>query len=66
MTRLERIEKDVQSLSLEELAAFRAWFHQYDADAWDREIERDARDGRLDALADQAIEHHRAGRTREL
>lgn len=34
--------------------------------AWDEQMERDERAGRLDALMDRAIEEHRAGRTRPL
>jgi hypothetical protein len=42
MSKVETIEKDVQALSPEELALFRAWFLEYDWAAWDRQIERDA------------------------
>jgi hypothetical protein len=50
----------------EELRQFRAWFQQFDADAWDQQIEDDAKAGRLDRLADQAIEQFRQGRCTEL
>jgi hypothetical protein len=66
MTRLERIEQEVAELSPEELERFRAWFAAFDAEAWDREIERDARSGRLDSLADRALADHAAGRTKPL
>ncbi len=36
-----------------------------DADAWDRQIEEDARNGKLDKLADEALADFRAGRCRE-
>jgi hypothetical protein len=62
----EEIEKAVEQLSPDELARFRAWFEAYDAAAFDAAIERDARTGKLDALADEAIAAHRAGRSREL
>ncbi len=52
----------MQGLSTIELAAFRAWFMEFDADAWDRRIESDIVSGRLDALADEALEDLRAGR----
>jgi len=63
---LHDIENAVAGLSPDELARFRAWFVEFDADAWDRQIEDDANAGRLDALADEALEDHRAGRTTEL
>ncbi|PBC03616.1 hypothetical protein [Mesorhizobium sp. WSM3860] len=66
MTKLEQIEKSVAELSLEELKAFAAWFEALQADLWDKQIEADAKAGRLDKLADQALADHRAGRTRPL
>ena len=66
MTKLEQIEKSVADLSPEELKAFAAWFEALQADMWDRQIEADAKAGRLDNLADQALTDHRAGRTRPL
>lgn len=66
MTKLEQIEKSVAELSPEELKAFAAWFEALQADMWDRQIEADAKAGRLDKLAEQALADHRAGRTRPL
>jgi hypothetical protein len=65
MRKLEALEKKVSSLSAEELADFREWFAAFDAAAWDREIERDAKAGKLDALADEALRDHRAGKSKE-
>lgn len=59
MTRVEKLEKEVKELSREELDAFRRWFHEYDAAEWDRRIEEDARAGRLDRVAEEAIADHR-------
>ncbi|RWP38253.1 hypothetical protein [Mesorhizobium sp.] len=66
MSKLEQIEKSVAELSPEELKAFAAWFETLKADMWDRQIEADAKAGRLDKLAEQALADHRAGRTRSL
>jgi len=66
MTRTERAESEIQQMSAEELAAFRAWFAEFDAKEWDRQIERDAQAGRLDALADRALRDHEAGRSTKL
>ena len=63
MTKIEKIEQEVQALSLDELAQFRAWFLEYDWAAWDRQIERDSLTGRLDALAAKALQDHAAGKT---
>jgi len=66
MTKLEQIEKSIAELSPEELKAFAAWFEGLQADMWDKQIEADAKSGRLDKLAEQALADHRAGRTRPL
>ena len=66
MTKIEKLEREVQKLSRAELAAFRDWFREYDSDEWDRQIEEDVRAGKLDALAEEAIAEHKAGRTNEL
>lgn len=66
MGKVEKIEDQVRALSTEELAAFRKWFYEFDAEAWDREIEADALAGKLDALADRALSAHRAGKTTSL
>ena len=66
MGNVERIEHDVQALSPDELAEFRAWFLAYDWAAWDRQIERDVQNGRLDDLAARALRDHAAGKTTSL
>jgi len=48
MTKVEALEREVEKLSPEELASFRDWFAEYDWQAWDRQIERDSAEGRLD------------------
>ena len=65
MGSVKEIEEAVLRLSAAELAAFRAWFADFDAEAWDRQIEDDVAAGRLDALADEALEDLRAGRCTE-
>jgi hypothetical protein len=65
MSKLEAIEKKVSALSTEELAKFRHWFAEFDAAAWDRQIERDVKAGNLDALADEALRDHAASKSTE-
>lgn len=66
MGKIEKIEEEVQALSAEELAQFRAWFLEYDWAAWDHQIERDAEAGRLDDVAAKALRDHAAGKTTPL
>ena len=62
MRAIEEIEDAVRGLSSTELAAFRAWFADFDAAAWDHQIEEDVAAGRLDLLADEALNDLREGR----
>ena len=62
MSTVEEVEDAVRRLSPKELAVFRAWFAELDAAAWDRQIEEDVAAGRLDALADEALNDLREGR----
>ena len=66
MTTAEDIEKAVEQLAPRELARFRAWFEAFDARQFDAAMERDISAGKLDALAEEALAAHRAGRSRDL
>jgi len=66
MLTVHEIEQAVSRLSLEELARFREWFDEFDAKAWDKKFEADAKAGRLDEVADQAIADFCAGKYKEL
>jgi hypothetical protein len=66
MTNVEEIEKAVAKLTAEQLARFRAWFESFDAERFAEKIERDARDGKLDKIAEEALQDYRKGRAREL
>lgn len=65
MSKVEKLEKEVQNLTSSEFASFRDWFLEYAAQAWDQEIENDLRSGKLDDLADEALAAHRAGKSKE-
>lgn len=66
MKKVEQIESEIKSLSPEELAELRNWFRAFDASAWDAEIQNDIHDGKLDSLAQTALDAHRRQSTREL
>jgi hypothetical protein len=66
MSRVERIGVQIRELSPTELAALRSWFAEFDANAWDRQFESDVEAGKLDKFAEQALQDHAAGRSREL
>ena len=63
---IEDLEKAVAKLPPDQFAKFREWFEALDASRFDQKIERDAKAGRLDRLAEQALADFRKGHIREL
>ena len=63
---VDKLQKYIEAMASlkvpDELASIRTRFAELNADEWDRQIEADARTGRLDALAAEAIADLRAGR----
>ncbi len=66
MVKTQEIEKAISNLTPEELSQFRAWFEEFDAATWDKQIEEDVKSGRLDAIAEQAISDFKKGSFRKL
>ncbi len=66
MSTIDEIEQAVRQLSEKELAVFRAWFAQFDAAAWDRQLENDIAAGKLNRLAAEASRDLQEGRCTDL
>jgi hypothetical protein len=66
MTKVQALEEEIERLSPAELAELQEWLAEREADAWDREIERDAASGKLDKLFEKSVADHRAGKSREI
>ena len=66
MGKLENIERQIKDLSPQEMTELREWFAAFDAEAWDRQFEADVRAGKLDALAEKALQAHASGTTTKL
>ena len=66
MSKVEKLEKQIESLSSSERAQLRDWFHEHDWEKWDRQIERDAGAGKLDALFAKSTADHRRGKSKEI
>ncbi|HUR89597.1 MAG TPA: hypothetical protein VMZ74_10960 [Ramlibacter sp.] len=66
MSDVKSIEKAVQALQPAELAEFRQWFAEFDAVAWDDQIEQDAKSGKLDRLASETLADFKTGQARSL
>lgn len=63
MTTIEQLELQVKQLAPPDIAKFREWFHEYEWQTWDRQIEKDSKAGKLTELAAKARADHEAGRT---
>jgi hypothetical protein len=66
MNSVKEIEKAVTTLSEEELFDFRQWYEKFDSTMWDEQFEKDVKNGKLDAVAEQAISDFNAGTCTEL
>ncbi|MBK9209303.1 MAG: hypothetical protein IPL71_13770 [Anaerolineales bacterium] len=65
MTIIE-LEQAITKLSEQELNRFREWFDEYYAEMWDKQIETDAKSGRLDDLLAKVDEEYNAGLSKPL
>jgi hypothetical protein len=63
---VKEIERAITQLSSEDLRDLRNWFHEFDAEAWDRQFEADVAAGRLNSLADEALRDLDSGRCKDL
>lgn len=63
---IEELERTVAALPQEQLARFRDWFHRFENDRWDQQLEDDVADGRLDALTESALSDHQSGKSTKL
>ena len=66
MTTADEIKQAVLSLPEAEYTKVMDWLHELAEEAWDREIEADAKAGRLDALAAEALEAKARGELKDL
>ena len=65
MNKIEEIEQAVAALPENDYRAFRQWFLSRDWKKWDRQIEGDAKGGRLAFLLDEASQAKQSGGLRE-
>ncbi len=56
------IEQAISKLAAEELSKFAAWFEEFMANEWDKQIERDVAAGKFDKFNAMANENFKAGR----
>ena len=65
MRKLEDIEEQIRNLNGTELAEFRKWYAEFDAQAWDTQFDADVKAGKLDKLAEAARKAHQEGKSTE-
>ena len=63
---VQEIQTAIAELPPDELAVLVEWMDAYQADAWDRQIERDVEAGRFEALRQRVREQREAGQCRPL
>ena len=66
MSELEELERRIRNLAPDDLAKFRAWFVEFDHLLWDRQIEADAKGGKLARLVNQARAEYEAGKAKKI
>lgn len=63
---IEEIEAAIAQLAPDDLVQLAAWFDEFYAEAWDKQIEDDVSAGRLDVLLREAEEAYQSGQCRPL
>ncbi len=66
MSTLEQIEAAILTLPSDEFKRLRQWVLDNDYERWDEQLEEDILDGKLEALAAEAIAEFNAGHCREI
>lgn len=62
MSSLLTIEEEIQNLPEDDFIVLREWFQDLDSKKWDNQIEADASNGKLDDLANSAINDFKDGK----
>ena len=66
MSDITAIQEAVLALPEDDYARFRSWFSELDWEKWDRQIEEDSEQGKLDFLVAEAQEAKEKGTLRKL
>ena len=66
MPQIEKIILSIESLPEKEFAKLRDWIIERDWEKWDRQIENDSKNGKLDFLVEEALDEKQKGTLREL
>lgn len=61
MSRVEEIEQAIDGLSAGEFRSLAEWMREREQELWDRQMNKDSADGKLDVLFDEAETESHAG-----
>jgi uncharacterized protein (DUF433 family) len=62
----QQVLENYPTLNTRSIQSVRQWIFDVDYQRWDEQIERDIAEGKLDALAEEAISEFKAGQCREI
>jgi len=66
MLRIEEIKNAIEQLPEVEFKELRRWFLEKDWKKWDKEIEKDSQNGKLDFLIEEALKEKKKGTLKSL
>ncbi len=66
MSDVEDLEERVRQLPEEQLAKFRDWFHEFENELWDRQIESDCKAGKFTRLIEKGRAEMAQGKARKI
>jgi len=66
MSTVQEIENAIQKLEPKEIHRVADWLQEFREELWDRQIDADAKAGRLDKLMEEAKQDYLAGRCKPL
>lgn len=66
MKTLLKAEQTVAQLSKEDYLLFRNWFYDFDYQQWDKKLESDIKNSKLNNLATMALEQFKQNKAKEL
>ena len=66
MTQIENIKAQIEALSPEDLNSLREWLEQKDELKWNRQIESNSANGKLDFLIEEAMHAKSQGKLQDI
>lgn len=66
MTTIEQIEAAILSLPSDDFNELRKWFLDLDYQRWDKQLEQDVAEGKLEALGEEAIAEFESSNCQEI